>query len=117
MNGCWWCFHHGGPLLLFCGNSIVAYTAKTIIGVLAWDHTPQEAIDLPNIIARGEMVGVEVDRDGGQEVADELKAAGYNVQERRGENSGLHVILVTEEGLQGGADPRREGVALALETE
>ncbi|MEE2929982.1 MAG: gamma-glutamyltransferase, partial [Pseudomonadota bacterium] len=99
------------------GNSIVAYTAKTIIGVLAWDHTPQEAIDLPNIIARGETVGVEVDRDGGQEVADELKAAGYNVQERRGENSGLHVILVTEEGLLGGADPRREGVALALETD
>ena len=97
------------------GNSIVAYTAKSIIGVLAWDHTPQEAVALPNIIARGETVGVEVDREGGQEVADELKAAGYNVEERRGENSGLHVILVTEDGLLGGADPRREGIAKALE--
>ncbi|MEL6856779.1 MAG: gamma-glutamyltransferase family protein [Pseudomonadota bacterium] len=96
------------------GNSIVAYTAKTIIGVLAWGKTPQEAVDLPNIIARGESVGVEVDRGDGQAVADELKAAGYNVQERRGENSGLHVILVTEDGLEGGADPRREGVALPL---
>ncbi|MEO0448934.1 MAG: gamma-glutamyltransferase [Pseudomonadota bacterium] len=99
------------------GNSIVAYTAKTIIGVLAWDHTPQEAVALPNIVARGETVGVEVDRGGGQEVADELKADGYNVQERRGENSGLHVILVTEDGLLGGADPRREGVAVALEVD
>lgn len=99
------------------GNSIVAYTAKTIIGVLAWDHTPQEAIDLPNIIARGESVGVEVDRAGGPEAAEELRAAGYNVQERRGENSGLHVILVTEDGLLGGADPRREGVALELEAD
>ena len=99
------------------GNSIVAYTAKTIIGVLAWDHTPQEAIDLPNIIARGESVGVEVDRAGGPEAAEELRAAGYNVQERRGENSGLHVILVTEDGLIGGADPRREGVALELEAD
>ncbi len=97
------------------GNSIVAYTAKSIIGVLAWDHTPQEAVALPNIIARGESVGVEVDRAGGQEVADELKALGYNVEERRGENSGLHVILVTEDGLLGGADPRREGVAKALD--
>lgn len=97
------------------GNSIVAYTAKSIIGVLAWDHTPQEAVALPNIIARGESVGVEVDRNGGQAVADELKALGYNVEERRGENSGLHVILVTDDGLLGGADPRREGVARTLE--
>lgn len=97
------------------GNSIVAYTAKTVIGVLAWGYTPQDAVALPNIIARGESVGVEVDREGGQQVADELKALGYNVQERRGENSGLHVILVTEDGLLGGADPRREGVAKQLE--
>ena len=56
------------------------------------EHTPQEAIDLPNIIARGETVAVETDREGGTQVAEELKAAGYNVRERGGENSGLHVI-------------------------
>lgn len=96
------------------GNSIVAYVAKTIVGVLAWDKTPQEAAALPNIIARGEIVGVEVDVEGGQEAADALKEMGYNVQERTGENSGLHLILVTEDGLLGGADPRREGEARAL---
>jgi gamma-glutamyltranspeptidase/glutathione hydrolase len=26
--------------------------------------------------------------------------------------SGLHIIAVTPEGLEGGADPRREGLAL-----
>lgn len=97
------------------GNSIVAYTAKTIIGVLDWGYSPQDAAGFPNIIARGETVGVEVDREGGQEIADKLKALGYNVQERRGENSGLHLILVTDDGLVGGADPRREGVATALD--
>nr|WP_070960378.1 gamma-glutamyltransferase family protein [Hyphomonas sp. Mor2] len=97
------------------GNSIVAYVSKTVLAVLDWGDSAQEAVARPNIIARGETVGVEVDVEGGQEIADELNALGYSVQERRGENSGLHVILVTEDGLDGGADPRREGVALALE--
>ncbi|MCR9195163.1 MAG: gamma-glutamyltransferase, partial [Hyphomonas sp.] len=97
------------------GNSIVAYVSKTVLGVLDWGYSAQEAAAHPNIIARGETVGVEVDAEGGQEIADELKALGYNVSERRGENSGLHLIVVTEEGLDGGADPRREGVARTLE--
>ena len=71
----------------------------------------QEAINLPNVIARGREVGVEIDVPKGQEWADTLSAMGYVVQERTGENSGLHVIVVREDGLEGGADPRREGVA------
>ncbi|KCZ85194.1 gamma-glutamyltransferase [Hyphomonas adhaerens MHS-3] len=97
------------------GNSIVAYVAKTLVGVLEWGKSAQESIDLPNIIARGDVVGVEVDRDGGPEAAEALREMGYNVEERQGENSGLHVIIVREDGLEGGADPRRDGVALALE--
>ena len=97
------------------GNSIVAYVSKTLVGVLEWGKTAQESIDLPNIIARGDVVGVEIDREGGPEAAEALREAGYNVEEREGENSGLHVIVVREDGLEGGADPRRDGVALALE--
>ncbi|WP_018148132.1 gamma-glutamyltransferase family protein [Henriciella marina] len=97
------------------GNSIVAYVSKTILGVLNWDMTAQEAINLPNVIARGPSVGVEVDVERGQAWADALSEAGYSVEERTGENSGLHVIVVREDGLEGGADPRREGVAIALD--
>lgn len=97
------------------GNSIVAYVSKTVLAVLDWGDTAQQAAARPNIIARGESVGVEVDVEGGQAIADQLKALGYTVQERRGENSGLHLIVANEDGLEGGADPRREGVARALE--
>lgn len=96
------------------GNSIPAYVGKTVLGILDWGLSAQEAVDRPNIIARGEKVRVEVGIDGGQALADDLIARGYNVQEREGENSGLHVIHVTEDGLDGAADKRREGVVLSL---
>ena len=97
------------------GNSIIAYVAKTLVGVLEWGHTAQEAVDLPNIIARGDTIGVEVDREGGPEAAEALREMGYSVEERTGENSGLHVIVVRDDHLEGAADPRREGIAKALE--
>ena len=96
------------------GNSIPAYVGKTVLGILDWGLSAQEAVDRPNIIARGEKVRVEVGIDGGQALADDLIAKGYNVQEREGENSGLHVIHVTQDGLDGAADKRREGVVLSL---
>lgn len=93
------------------GNSIIAYVAKTLFGVLDRGDTAQASVERPNVIGRGQRVSVEVDRSNGQELANQLKVLGYDVAERRGENSGLHVIVVREDGLEGGADPRREGVA------
>lgn len=95
------------------GNSIIAYVSKTLVGVLDDGLTAQEAVNLPNIIARGDTIGVEVDVPQGPESSALLREAGYDVQDREGENSGLHVIVVREDGLEGGADPRREGVAVA----
>lgn len=112
-------FDETGELLMVTGspggNSIVAYVSKTLIGVLEWKLSAQEAINLPNVIARGKTVGVEIDVPKGQEWADTLSAMGYVVEERTGENSGLHTIVVREGYLEGGADPRREGVALPFE--
>jgi gamma-glutamyltranspeptidase/glutathione hydrolase len=91
------------------GNSIPAYVAKSIIGILDWDLTAQQVVDFPNLIARGEKVRVEVSVEPGKAIADDLAQRGYKVQERQGENSGLHVIVVRADSLEGAADPRREG--------
>jgi gamma-glutamyltranspeptidase/glutathione hydrolase len=92
------------------GNSIPAYVSKSIIGVLDWNMSAQEAVDFPNIVARGETVRVEVGVPPGQEIAGDLAERGYPVQEREGENSGLHVIVVRPDSLEGAADRRREGI-------
>jgi gamma-glutamyltranspeptidase/glutathione hydrolase len=47
------------------------------------------------------------------QVAEGLKNQGYEVQEREGENSGIHLIQVTKDGLIGVADKRREGTVQA----
>ena len=66
-------------------------------------------VRLPNVVARGEAVTVETNTELGPAYAEILRNAGYDVRESSGENSGLHVIVVTQDGLDGGADPRREG--------
>jgi len=92
------------------GNSIPAYVAKTIVAVLDWGMSAQEAVDFPNIVARGEKVRVEVSVEAGPAIAADLQERGYNVEEREGENSGLHVIVVRPDKLDGAADKRREGI-------
>lgn len=96
------------------GNSIPAYVSKVLLRVLRGGEDVQSAVDAPNIIARGENVRVETGVAGGIESAVFLRELGYPVQEREGENSGLHVIVRTEQGLAGAADPRREGKVIAV---
>jgi gamma-glutamyltranspeptidase/glutathione hydrolase len=91
------------------GNSIIAYTAKTLVGMLDWGMTPQDAIDLPNVVARGDTVRIESAR-ADAEFIEAMRAHGFNVRESEGENSGLSVVYRRADGrLVGGVDPRREG--------
>ena len=73
----------------------------------------QEAINLPNLIAGGSFYAAEVDKFP-PELKAGLEAKGVKLSAGFGaEGSGLHGVEVTPEGLRGGADPRREGVAKA----
>jgi gamma-glutamyltranspeptidase/glutathione hydrolase len=92
------------------GSSIIAYVARSTIGILDWRQSVQQAIDTGNAIARTNEVGAEIQRlpPG---VADALTARGWNLRQLgAAEVSGLHAIRVTPQGLEGGADTRREGV-------
>jgi gamma-glutamyltranspeptidase/glutathione hydrolase len=91
------------------GSSIIGYTAKTLVGMLDWDLTPQEAIELPNVVARGDVVRIENGMP--PEIIGGLSALGFTIDANRGEISGIHTVQRRPDGtLIGGADPRREGV-------
>lgn len=94
------------------GNAIPSFVLKAIVGVIDWKLPMQEALDLPNLIARGADFYSEPGRFP-QGVVDALKAKGVTFQTARGaEGSGLHGIMRVKNGLEGGADDRREGVAV-----
>ena len=41
------------------GNSISGYVSKTLVAVLDWGRTAQDAANPPNVIGRGQLVRVE----------------------------------------------------------
>ncbi|WP_288759614.1 gamma-glutamyltransferase family protein [uncultured Brevundimonas sp.] len=94
------------------GSSILAYVAKALVGVIDWGLPVQQAVALPNLVVRGETVGADA-----QLLSPEIKAAlaqaGMAVQPNATETSGLHGGLWRDGRWDGGADPRREGVAVS----
>ena len=94
------------------GGAILAYNLKTLVGVLDWKLTMQQAVALPNLIANGERFNGETDKLG-PELVKALAERGVALTAGRGEDSGLHGVMARDGALQGGADPRREGVALS----
>ena len=73
--------------------------------------TLQQAIDLPNLVARGDSFSSEPARYP-PGVVEALATRGIVFRATGGENSGLHGVIVRDGGrLEGGADSRREGVA------
>ena len=92
------------------GHSIINYVALTLVNVLDWGRDIQQAIDAPRTGSRNGPTeleqGTRLER-----LAPELERMGHSVRIRP-EASGLHGIVRTPSGWTGGADPRREGVAL-----
>jgi gamma-glutamyltranspeptidase/glutathione hydrolase len=92
------------------GSRIIGYVAQTLVAVLDWGLDIQAAINLGHVVNRNGATDFET---GTEAILLEpaLAARGHETRQRD-LNSGLHGIAVTKDGLRGGADPRREGVAL-----
>lgn len=106
-------FKNGRPVMAVGapgGSAIINYVAKTLVGALLWDMDVQSAIELPNMGSRNRATEIEKDTGLAQAVAT-LKAMGHEVRQVEFP-SGLHGVTWTPDGLEGGADPRREGVAM-----
>lgn len=95
------------------GNSIIAYNLKAIVGYLDWRLPLDEALALPNVIARGAGTSGEAGKMP-PGVVEGLAARGIALRAGGGEESGLHAIGARDGRWEGAADPRRPGVAGSL---
>ncbi|MCB1312934.1 MAG: gamma-glutamyltransferase [Sedimentitalea sp.] len=102
----------GAPVLAIGspgGSRIIGYVAKALIAWIDWGMDVQRAVALPNAVNRFGTFDLEAGT-AAEALQDPLAALGFEI--KIGDlNSGLHAIALGA-GLQGGADPRREGIAL-----
>jgi gamma-glutamyltranspeptidase/glutathione hydrolase len=91
------------------GSLIINFVAKTLVAALDWKMDVQSAIDLPNFGSRNGATEIEQGTEL-ESLAPALMAIGHPVEAFE-MTSGVQAIRRAPGGWQGGADPRREGVA------
>lgn len=91
------------------GSRIIGYVAKSIIAWADWGMDVQQALALPHAVNRFGTYDLE-EGTAAADMSGAMTNMGYEVK-ARGLNSGLHAIEIGGT-LKGGADPRREGIAL-----
>lgn len=105
---------NGRPVILAGspgGSRIIGYVARALEGMLRDGLDPQQAASRPHVLNRNGTTDIEPGALA-HSVGPALEALGHEVNVRD-LNSGLHLLQVLDDGtLIGGADPRREGVAL-----
>lgn len=92
------------------GSRIIGYVTQTLLGLIDWKMTMQEAIGLPRVLDRNGPIELE-ERRPVVRLAPALEEMGHKVSIRPS-ISGLQGIWRRGDRLEGGADRRREGVVL-----
>ncbi len=92
------------------GSQIIGYVGKTLVALLDWKMDPQQAVDFGNFGSRNGPTELEKGTEAEAWKA-ALEAKGHEVRLLE-MTSGTQAIVKTPEGFLGGADGRREGVAI-----
>jgi len=92
------------------GSQIIGYVGKTLVALLDWKMDPQQAVDFGNFGSRNGPTELEKGSEAEAWKA-ALEAKGHEVRLLE-MTSGTQAIVKTPEGFLGGADGRREGVAI-----
>jgi gamma-glutamyltranspeptidase/glutathione hydrolase len=102
------------------GATIIQFLTKTLVGLLDWGLDPQQAVsgvdfgaaNSPQTNVGGEHPAINNSDDGDHDpLVQGLRALGHQVNVAD-QSSGLSAIMRSGSGWIGGADPRREGLAM-----
>lgn len=94
------------------GTTIPAQVAKTIVGVIDWKLSAQDAIALPVLIAYGDALVIE-QGSALEPMIPALRALGHEQISIRAMPLKANALEVVRKRLAGGADPRSEGRAVS----
>lgn len=89
------------------GPAIIGFVLKTLVGVIDWHMDMQPAMNLPHVVVPRGAPFVEKGKFD-PSVIEALNAMGEDVKEYP-LTSGLHGFRITPDGIDAGADTRREG--------
>ncbi|KRE06225.1 gamma-glutamyltransferase [Bosea sp. Root381] len=92
------------------GSQIIGFVARTLISLLDWKMDPQAAADFGNFGSRNGPTELEKGTEA-EAWKGALESKGHEVRLIE-MTSGIQAIVKTPEGYVGGADGRREGVAI-----
>lgn len=92
------------------GNHIIMYVVEALVALIDWGLDAQQAVALPHSGSMGGMLDLEWSFATPWRAL-RMKAFGHHIRPRL-MTSGTHILTKRGDVIQGGADPRREGVAL-----
>jgi gamma-glutamyltranspeptidase/glutathione hydrolase len=102
----------GNPILITGspgGSNIISFVINSIIAFLEWDLDIQQSVSLPHAVNKWGKYEIEDSLDN-TNLKQSLELMGYETSYKK-YFSGLNAIYIGE-NLEGGTDPRREGIVL-----